>query len=115
MLVVLEIFKYLKRNKLEELKSIKNSLIQIIIRKLFFRRFTIEKFTSLENLEKQSYYLYDDTINIDYLKSKKGIELLIKLSKVNLNDIKRINGIAKCDNDVEFYLFVNLNNYKYFI
>lgn len=99
------VLKYLKRNKVEEFKNIKNNLIQHFIRQLLYRRFMIDNFNCLEDLENQLYHLYDQTININFLKTD-GQFLLNKLSKLTITNTKKLDKIIiSCDFSLEFISF----------
>lgn len=107
-----KILKYSKNSVIMTLKNINNYFLYGMIHYLSFNRFLIENMAKVNLsylLEKSNYQLYLETIDIDYIKSDCGKELLLKLAKTN-NFCEKIS--LKYDEDIKFVSFCSFKNIK---
>ena len=109
--VIKNCLKFVNMDKLEELRSIRNYYLFRFIRYLSFGRFSIEYGSSFEinqdYLEESKYHLYTETIDIEYLKSEDGKNLIKNISKLkfDIDDGWNLRDFIRNDKDVKFLSF----------
>ncbi len=96
---------FLKNEKLKDFNNILNYYLHGIITFLIFRRFLVEEKSLLTmNFDKLNHHLYAETIDIEYLKSESGKNLIKNIQNKIFSEFNSISFIFN-DKDFEFISF----------